>query len=140
MLDPTELNRLNLMRLTEGERQRVSAALASAASMEQLVAYIRAHLSWYPFVSPDLAQSLFDFGRDMRVVVDGGVNRGLKFPLYGDELPVRTYLLFLAGFLGCSREFADQIRRQPLDLLSALTSRFSFERAHMHSATLEAAE
>jgi hypothetical protein len=139
MLDAAEINRMNLMRLTDGERQRLSGALASPGSMEQLVSYIRLHLSWYPFVTSDLAESLFTFGRDMRAVVDNAVQRELQFPLSGQDLPVRTYLLFLAGFLGCSSDFADHIRRQPLELLSELTSRFMFERTRLHGA-MEAAE
>lgn len=130
---------MNLMRLTDGERRRLSRALVSSGAMEQIVSYIRLHLSWYPFVTPDLAESLFTFGRDMRAVVDNAAQPELQFPLSGRDLPVRTYLLFLAGFLGCSLEFADQIRRQPLDLLSELTSRFTFERTRLHAA-LEAAE
>lgn len=138
MLDPIEINRMNLMRLTEAERLRLTTSLVTAKAMLQLVAYIRMHLSWYPIVTPDLALALFDFGHDMRVIVDGVADRSLRFPLYGDRLPVRTYLIFLAGFLGCTKDFADQLSSQPIELLQQLAARFADERTILHPA--EAAE
>ena len=138
MLDPTEINRMNLMRLTSREQLRLIGSLVTPKAMAQLVAYIRLHLSWYPIVTPDLARALFEFGRDMRAIVDGVADRTLRFPLYGDRLPVRTYLIFLSGFLGCSKEFADQLATQPIELLQQLAPRFAAERTNLHPA--EAAE
>lgn len=138
MLDPIEINRMNLMRLTSSERLRLAHSLVTPKAMIQLVAYIRMHLSWYPIVTPDLALALFEFGRDMRGIVDGVVDRSLRFPLYGDRLPVRTYLIFLAGFLGCSRDFANQLSSQPIELLQQLATRFADERTNLRPA--EAAE
>lgn len=128
------------MRLSGDERRRLSASLGSPEAMQQLADYIRMHLSWYPFVTPDLALALFGFGRDMRTLVETA-DRGFEFPLHGDGLPVRTYLLFLAGFLGCSAEFADVLRRQPHELLNELGTRFAIERTRLQPARRqEAAE